>query len=636
MKTFSQLPKQRSPHKEDIVVSILNSEIPSLTEELILRTGNRISKDLDVPHLVLVLKSPISESDIFRKYIERFSDSFNYISNIKEAKDALKEFNSQIVCGSQIAESFHSPITIKNKHYPILESVLNGDVESFVKYSFNDFREIDCRHLFNIARESNSLEEIKEKIEIPKNDLRERFFNKEIFNVGETVNYKGEIFEILDRGSNYLVIVDVNGNTKKSWVTDLSESSERIHWKPLESETEISYKGYETKNFHKISEELRTHFKGIIESSIDPLLALKTIKLMDEYISTENTSIKEKLSENLDKIKEDVMSSDFKLGKDGRKVRARRITFANKVNGKKDASEEDEQVQEELDIKLEYHEVLNPKLWENDELIPLVRNKLVQIADKFEDFLDKDGKIITVVDVIITGSNCNYNYAPLSDIDLHLIVDLSDVEDKELMSGFLTAKKTLWKDQHDITIKGYDVELYAQDKDDKLVATGMYSIRQNKWIEKPKYLNLNIDHFTVQSKACDIINQIEHILSGNGTVEQIDCVKEKIRKLRQTGLSKGGEFSVENLAFKAIRNNGYFDKLNNLKKGITDKQLSLESNGTIVMDKNRTDNGSRGILSHEDLMKLIAKLKTPITPQGDSLGGNGQLRTQKIKYHHGE
>ena len=41
-------------------------------------------------------------------------------------------------------------------------------------------------------------------------------------------------------------------------------------------------------------------------------------------------------------------------------------------------------------------------------------------------------------------------------------------------------------------------------------------------------------------------------------------LKEKIQNMRKEGLSKSGEFSVGNLAFKKLRNEGYIEKVINL------------------------------------------------------------------------
>ena len=38
-------------------------------------------------------------------------------------------------------------------------------------------------------------------------------------------------------------------------------------------------------------------------------------------------------------------------------------------------------------------------------------------------------------------------------------------------------------------------------------------------------------------------------------------VREKVKKLRNSGLSSSGVFSVENMAFKLLRNSGFLEKL---------------------------------------------------------------------------
>jgi len=230
----------------------------------------------------------------------------------------------------------------------------------------------------------------------------------------------------------------------------------------------------------------------------------------------------------------------------------------------------------DVDTKLDYHKSLNSYLWDGDVLKGDIKQALNKIAAKFEEYLDTN--VMPVVDVIITGSNCNYNYTNLSDIDLHLVIDTTKLEGNPLTEPFLLAKKSLWNSGHDITVKGYTVELYAQDTNDKLAATGIYSLMQDKWLVKPDYLELDVDNFSVQAKAADMMNQIDDIIDNKvDNVDQINELKDKIRKMRAAGLSTGGEFSVENLAFKAIRNNGYFEKLNDYQKHLEDNDLSLES-----------------------------------------------------------
>lgn len=230
---------------------------------------------------------------------------------------------------------------------------------------------------------------------------------------------------------------------------------------------------------------------------------------------------------------------------------------------------------DDVDPKLEYHDTLNPKIWdENLALKSDIKQALNKIAEKFNEFLDLTK--IRVTDVIVTGSNCNFNWTPLSDIDLHLVVDVTDYKDEELIEAFLQAKKSLWNSGHNITIKGYDVELYAQKTGDPLVATGVYSLSADKWEVKPTYAKPNADLFTVRAKAADYMSQIDDIIDNKvDDMHYIDQLKDKIWKMRKSGLAAAGEYSVENLTFKALRNNGYFDKLNNYVKSIEDKDLSI-------------------------------------------------------------
>ena len=229
----------------------------------------------------------------------------------------------------------------------------------------------------------------------------------------------------------------------------------------------------------------------------------------------------------------------------------------------------------EADTKFEYHKELNPKLWSDDNLRSDVKLALNKIASKFKEFLDSSK--IKVLDIIITGSNCNFNYGPNSDIDLHLVVDTSALKDRDLVDAFLDAKKALWNSGHDITVRGYDVELYAQEKDDKLVATGVYSLSKDKWEIKPTYSKPTINLFSVKAKAEDYMKQIDDIIDNKvDDMHYINQLKDKIRKMRQAGLSSVGEYSEENITFKVLRNDGYFDKLNSYLKNIEDKDLSLD------------------------------------------------------------
>ena len=212
---------------------------------------------------------------------------------------------------------------------------------------------------------------------------------------------------------------------------------------------------------------------------------------------------------------------------------------------------------------------LNPKLWQNSELAPEVAEKLKMIARAFEEFIGVDLKII---DYTITGSNANYTWTAYSDIDLHLIVPgTPSDEERELFS----AKKALWSEQHTITIKGLPVECYVQGEDEPHHSTGVYSIVQSQWLVEPKKIKPEVDDSAVEAKKDGVMRAIEQALLSKD-LAQLRTVKDKITQMRKSGLERAGEWSVENLVFKILRNLGLIDQITDKIRELEDQELSLE------------------------------------------------------------
>ena len=219
-----------------------------------------------------------------------------------------------------------------------------------------------------------------------------------------------------------------------------------------------------------------------------------------------------------------------------------------------------------------YHDTLNQDVWSGSELRVDVRYKLLEIAKRFVEYLDVPN--FKLVDVILRGSLTNYNYTQYSDFDLHIVTDYAAL-DCDITEPFYMAKKKIWNDEHDITIKGHEVELYVEDKDEENSSEGMYSVLDNQWHKQPKHQQPDIDDRAVNSKARDLMTQINRAVK-TGSVEDITRLQDKIRNMRQSGLDAGGEFSTENLAFKIIRNKGYLDRLYKNKNSKFDQELSLD------------------------------------------------------------
>lgn len=232
-----------------------------------------------------------------------------------------------------------------------------------------------------------------------------------------------------------------------------------------------------------------------------------------------------------------------------------------------------------------YHNELNPAVWEGDELRVDVRYKLLEIAKRFIEYLEVPN--FKLKDVILRGSLVNYNYTAYSDFDLHIVTDFSSL-DCDITEAFYMAKKRIWNDEHDIIIKGHEVELYVEDVDAVNVSAGTYSVLNGKWLRVPKYDPPEVDERAVNIKARDLMTQITRAIKS-GSVEDITRLQDKIKTLRQGGLDRAGEFSTENLAFKIIRNKGYLDKLYKNKNQKFDQELSIDESAESYTVK--TDTG---------------------------------------------
>jgi hypothetical protein len=220
---------------------------------------------------------------------------------------------------------------------------------------------------------------------------------------------------------------------------------------------------------------------------------------------------------------------------------------------------------------VKFNDRLNPRLWDASEhLHPEVRDRLLEIAEDFKEFLGI--KDLDLKDITVSGSNAAYTYTPNSDIDLHLVVDMPD---NEVYRELFDAKKFQYNEQHNITIGGYDVELYVQDADQPHISQGIYSVLNNDWIQVPRRVKSVVDDISTENKFKTVGHQIERAIKS-GSLQRMDRLAQKIKKMRQTGLEAHGEFGPENLAFKMLRSQGKIKELYDARNSAKDKELSLK------------------------------------------------------------
>ena len=235
----------------------------------------------------------------------------------------------------------------------------------------------------------------------------------------------------------------------------------------------------------------------------------------------------------------------------------------------------------------EIQESLHPKFWVvEDTLHPKISKRLIEIAQDFLEGLDIE---VELKDIRFTGSLAAFNWSTYSDIDLHLVVNFGDVnEDVDFVRDYFRAKIFAWNNQHNITIHGFEVEIYVENEGEPHEALGLYSIMNNEWIKKPVREEADIDWKEVEKKANSLMDQIDRIsqLLSDKKYKEVQCcahrLKEKIKRFRRTGLDKVGTYSAENIAFKVMRRNGYLSRLSALKTAAYDKLMSIESGGIMI------------------------------------------------------
>ena len=219
------------------------------------------------------------------------------------------------------------------------------------------------------------------------------------------------------------------------------------------------------------------------------------------------------------------------------------------------------------------HETLNPKLWKDNKLIPEVRQKLLEISENFEQYVEIP---MHIVDVVLVGSNASYNYTQYSDIDVHLIVNTDLTEDvpEDIQTLVFNLKKTSFNKEFDIKIKGIPVELYVEDLHSSVQSNGIYSIRRNKWVKEPQPITIEKRDLTQELDAWT--ERINAAITSKD-YEQITNVLDALYLMRKNSISIEGEYGKGNEIFKTLRDRGLLSKLKDSMSRCISSNLSLES-----------------------------------------------------------
>lgn len=233
---------------------------------------------------------------------------------------------------------------------------------------------------------------------------------------------------------------------------------------------------------------------------------------------------------------------------------------------------------------VEKHPTLNAKLFTKGEVLKEnVRKKMLEIVDEFLDNLKENNIDIKVDDILLIGSNASYNYTKNSDIDLHILANTKAVKyESDVAAALYSAYRTIFNKQLDISLYDIPVELFIEIEDSPRASNGVYSVKKDNWVRKPvpeeipdfdkEALKAIVDKW--KAKCDKLLQEVadDKLKDEKKIVKLLEDIYEKLRK---KGVAKS-EYSLENLAFKELRNEGYLDKLKDCRNELTSKRLSLE------------------------------------------------------------
>ena len=261
-----------------------------------------------------------------------------------------------------------------------------------------------------------------------------------------------------------------------------------------------------------------------------------------------------------------------------------------------------EPITENTLLEYQNQKELNPNIWSNGNIKPKVREVLLKIANYFWDKLDSP---LNYEDILLIGSSANYNWTKYSDIDLHILVDLTQFKDPAITKAYFDSMKVNWNENHKLKIGEQYIEVYIQDKNEPNAAEGIYSLLNDEWLKQPTYTEVVVNDEDIERKAQPFKEEIDNIIEKGGDIERIKKLQDRIKNLRKTGLETGGEYSVENLAFKELRNSEYIGKIIDLRNELVNKELvSEEEEWDKIIE---TFNGPKLYFLHSDKCNNMIK-----------------------------
>lgn len=216
---------------------------------------------------------------------------------------------------------------------------------------------------------------------------------------------------------------------------------------------------------------------------------------------------------------------------------------------------------------------LNPRFWPNGKLAQPVRRALIRSARDFIEDLDLMPD--QVHDLVLTGSMATYLWHSGSDLDLHLVVDMTkiqcDIDPKE----YFEKSRHLWNTSRDVWVWGHEVEVYVEDLTEPTPGA-RWSLKQNRWLQTPPPPPQDFDPKDLEPALHTWLKRLER---SKDDPDRLSRTIDELRQHRAEALRTQGEYSATNLVYRQLRAWGLLAQARQLIARATDRELGLDSTG---------------------------------------------------------
>ena len=242
MKDYKQL--LRELPSNTVVCALGDFDPPTVAHEMLVKTVNRLAESKGSAHVIFTSPSKTLQEDKKSQYLKLMFPKTNFTSieesftsSVEQLKKKYK--NVIVVVGAEQSTGLKKALKESVEFVTINEKNPDADTskmktlatkalyEEFKKKLPSTIRELDGRRLMNDVRHGMGLEPIKEQLKLVKDELREQYFRGEIFNEGDIVESNNELFTIVKRGSNHLLLKEESGKLVSKWIQDVKPMEDK-------------------------------------------------------------------------------------------------------------------------------------------------------------------------------------------------------------------------------------------------------------------------------------------------------------------------------------------------------------------------------------------------------------------------